>query len=299
MKHLFLLVLAAGTTALHHNVAAQRIIAGTTTGVRYVDITPDRVITVVRPAGNNISAQQRDSLDLDGDGRFDLRFAATTNTWSQSGRSGSGSEALLTPLHGDVEIAAASGGPIIIGFMPQSEIQSTLPQPGTASPPNIWANPALLYRNAALAHIETNPAGGMSYGYWNSGQDVYAGVRLRSAAGAAWAYGWVVLQVSNLTLQSISITIKGYAFERLILATQLPAARTWQAYPNPVEHTLRLRTEQPGQLRLLDAVGRVVHQQPLATGAEQTLDVARLPAGMYLLELTTPAGRTTQRLQKL
>ncbi|MCC2548003.1 T9SS type A sorting domain-containing protein [Hymenobacter sp. BT175] len=300
MIRLLLTVLAFSTGAFYQKTTAQSIIAGATAGVRHVDISPDRVVAVTRPAGPNTTVQQFDSLDLDSDGRFDLRLVAFSTTWSQAGRTGTSSEALLLPLHTDVEIAAASGGPVIIGFTPSSEIQSSLPPPtGSPSLPNIWANPSNLYRNAALAHIETNPAGGRSYGYWNSGQDIYAGVRLRSTAGAGWAYGWVGLQVSNLTLQSITLTIKGYAFEQLILATPQAAARTWQLYPNPAAEILRLRTERSGQLRLLDAAGRVVQQHILTAGGEQELSIATLPAGIYLLELTTAAGRTTQRLHKL
>ena len=67
-------------------------------------------------------------------------------------------------------------------------------------------------------------------------------------------------------------------------------------YPNPARTatTARLRDVPAGryQLCLLDALGRVLRQQPCAGGAEASaaLDVAALPVGTYLLRLSGTAA---------
>ena len=70
-------------------------------------------------------------------------------------------------------------------------------------------------------------------------------------------------------------------------------------YPNPSAGTLRLRglpaTDAPGRYRLLDLRGRVRGQGELAG---PSLDVKGLPAGSYLLEVTTAQGVRRQRFTR-
>ena len=66
-------------------------------------------------------------------------------------------------------------------------------------------------------------------------------------------------------------------------------------YPNPSDGTLRLDGEaRIGAYRILNSLG-----QPVLRGeAAETIDVRALPAGPYLLELTGPGGRRTQRFAR-
>ncbi|MBD2714916.1 T9SS type A sorting domain-containing protein [Microvirga sp. STR05] len=84
--------------------------------------------------------------------------------------------------------------------------------------------------------------------------------------------------------------------------TQLTASL--QAYPNPsasglftlaaVGHDNVLAT---ASLTVLDALGRVVLQQPAArTSGPRTLDLQAQPAGLYTLRLDTPDGFAVQKL---
>lgn len=77
---------------------------------------------------------------------------------------------------------------------------------------------------------------------------------------------------------------------------------TAAVFPNPTsgKFTVRLQqpTEQPVKLELLDMQGRVLHQETISGQAakEHAVQPGRLPAGLYLLRLTTATGRITQRL---
>jgi len=77
-----------------------------------------------------------------------------------------------------------------------------------------------------------------------------------------------------------------------------------QVYPTVTDATLSLRYNSPApqrlQVRLLDLAGRVVGSQPNYPAAAGDnllqLPVAALPAGIYLLQLDTPAGRLARRV---
>jgi hypothetical protein len=72
--------------------------------------------------------------------------------------------------------------------------------------------------------------------------------------------------------------------------------------PNPTTGRVAVQlvqaTAQAATLQVLDALGRTVYQQTLAAAAtqEQTLDLQALPAGVYLVRVTTAVGVATQRL---
>lgn len=63
--------------------------------------------------------------------------------------------------------------------------------------------------------------------------------------------------------------------------------------PNPAAHSLVVEGEE-GVLQLLDLDGREVLTRRLRGRA--TLDVSKLPRGVYLLRLTTPEGSATQKV---
>ncbi len=77
---------------------------------------------------------------------------------------------------------------------------------------------------------------------------------------------------------------------------------TLQVAPNPTRGpmSITLRQETPGQatVTLLDALGRyvaVLHDGPGTAGEHMfSLDTARLPTGVYIVRLTTPAGTVSR-----
>ena len=85
------------------------------------------------------------------------------------------------------------------------------------------------------------------------------------------------------------------------LATQagaLQAALT--LYPNPThdgQATLLVPAgTAAGQVQVLDALGRLVRQQPLAAGGRTTLQLADLPAGLYVIRVQAGSEQATRRL---
>jgi hypothetical protein len=69
-------------------------------------------------------------------------------------------------------------------------------------------------------------------------------------------------------------------------------------HPNPVADFARMSGGAPisGSVVLYDIGGRRVLRQTVDRAASVRLDVRALPAGIYLLELQTAEGRTTQKL---
>ena len=92
--------------------------------------------------------------------------------------------------------------------------------------------------------------------------------------------------------------------EDMIVSAPAPfLAGALSLYPNPASEEARLQLSgfSPGAAALWvhDAAGRAVHQQDIAlTGGFQELaiDVSRWPAGVYFLQLQSPAGQVSKRL---
>ncbi|WP_400191619.1 T9SS type A sorting domain-containing protein [Hymenobacter sp. B81] len=74
------------------------------------------------------------------------------------------------------------------------------------------------------------------------------------------------------------------------------AADAPQVFPNPSPGLVQVQGRYQ-QARVLDALGRLVWQQPAAQTNQATLDLQLLPAGLYLLQLSLPDGAvSTHRL---
>lgn len=272
-------------------VRAQYILAGQAVGATYVDLAPDRVLTATRTASNT-----SDSLDLDADGRFDLRFAAYTSTSTFP----SELETRVMPLHDNVAIYSASQAPLVVGFISNDSIQQRIAQPSLTLPPNVWSSRSTIYPygSSYLTHQGNNPAGLQSSGAWLGGQDRYLGIRLRSSAAAGWRYGWVRLQVTNYAIP-VTLVIKDYALGGTLLAQQPARVAGWQLYPVPTTGllTVQAATATTGLLTISDAQGRVHLRQAFA-GTSQQLDLAALAAGLYLIRLETSTGSFSQRIAR-
>jgi uncharacterized delta-60 repeat protein len=70
-------------------------------------------------------------------------------------------------------------------------------------------------------------------------------------------------------------------------------------WPVPARSLLHVQPDARARalrLELLDGLGRVVRAQPVVPGTEQVLDVAGLPAGIYLLRVHYAAGTVSQRV---
>jgi hypothetical protein len=86
------------------------------------------------------------------------------------------------------------------------------------------------------------------------------------------------------------------------LAAPAPAgASDWSAYPNPVLHALYLEAPpqgKPGSGRLVNAWGVEVGRAVLLPGQTSTLDLSRLPSGIYTLLVQQGEEWTTRKVVK-
>jgi hypothetical protein len=306
MKHILFSLLSAGLLGLHSTANSQSIVAGQTSGAAYTDINPDRVTTIAVATG-----QLSDSLDLNLDGTYDVRWTSRTVASSPpAGQSSWDALALIRPLHNNIEIACMyyanpSYMGFILGFNAATVIGSTLPQLGATVPANTsnWLGatnwPAA---KAAFAYRSRGAAGTAFYaspGDYQPNTDRYMGVRFRATTSSPWRYGWVRVAIQAVQ-NNVTITVKDYAFEQTILSNKKPTADAWQVYPIPVENivTLQSSTAGPKQATLLDAQGQVVLETYSTAPSPEQLDLSRLPAGIYLLRLTDEKGAVTKRINK-
>lgn len=84
-----------------------------------------------------------------------------------------------------------------------------------------------------------------------------------------------------------------------VVTASAPAAETvaFALYPNPAHGPVRVAGPAFARAAVLDAVGRVVWQQPTAQAGQPLLSLPTLPPGVYLVRLTLPNGHTVaQRL---
>ena len=68
-------------------------------------------------------------------------------------------------------------------------------------------------------------------------------------------------------------------------------------YPNPASTVLHLATAPEASYRILAPTGQVLLRGTAPTG-QADVAVAALPAGLYLVEVTTATGRQTQKFTK-
>nr|WP_262907985.1 T9SS type A sorting domain-containing protein [Hymenobacter sp. 15J16-1T3B] len=98
-----------------------------------------------------------------------------------------------------------------------------------------------------------------------------------------------------------SPTLLVYTLPAVALAANKAAANELAVYPQPATEAVTIRTAGlQGQLTLLDGLGRVMRELPLAAGqTEQQLPLQGLTAGVYVLRATDKHGRAlSTRLSK-
>jgi hypothetical protein len=283
------------TAQLTHSqqVCAQYILAGQTASTTYVDLLPDKAVSAQRSVLN----EAQDSLDLDADGRYDLRLNPVVSAASYP----SYAESRIMPMHDDVAIYSSSQSPYIIRFAGADTVQQRIQQPNPTIPPNVWGSRSTIYQYGSswLTLAGSNPAGSQLFGQWLDGQDGYLGVRLRNGPAGTWRYGWVRVQSPAVSTGSATIVIKDYALSSTALSQNTASSRGWHIYPIPTADWLTVKPPTPatGQLIVVDAVGRARLSAPLSTTGNQ-LDISSLAEGVYILQIKTATQTTTERIIK-
>lgn len=112
-----------------------------------------------------------------------------------------------------------------------------------------------------------------------------------SSPGTVYIYSTTGTLVQNYT---VGITPNSFYKAEGTLST-MPIDEKWavKMYPNPATNVFYLNTNEATEVKLYDTSGRVVKQ---ATYANSGVSVADLTAGIYIVEMTTNAGRSVQRL---
>jgi hypothetical protein len=112
---------------------------------------------------------------------------------------------------------------------------------------------------------------------------------------------YTVCVASNCSNGLVSTPVCATTFSTPLAARNAALTAQISLFPNPASRTATLTV--PATLRgpgasaqLLNALGQVMRQQPLAAAANTVLDLAGLPAGLYSLRLATPEGPVVKRL---
>ncbi len=88
-------------------------------------------------------------------------------------------------------------------------------------------------------------------------------------------------------------------FDMSVVTANEPTAPTVSVFPNPTSTSLTVSFGQlptsPTRLTLVNAMGQTVGQWSVST-ATSTLNVATLPAGAYILRITTDTGQQTHKV---
>ncbi len=106
---------------------------------------------------------------------------------------------------------------------------------------------------------------------------------LTSFGSASWSVGEA--SVESETAPG-GILTQGFqqSFETIIVHGTLPVASPLGVFPNPTSGLLWVEGTESGWLELWDLSGKIVLQTPVS-GYRTSLDLGKLPAGMYLLRV--------------
>ena len=258
--------------------------AGQGTGVSAGQVAGMRL---VRPASlsfycttMNTQCQQ---LDADGDGVIDfdlaLEYGAAIHTVARS----------LSPatwqVMQDSSNAVSSG----------REDATPLPWGALIGPlhsNSLWAPSAIL--------VYINSYSGRFYESGNWKLDTltrYVGIR--HWQGGAWHYGYLQTRRQVAAIRS-TIYVTAYAMPAAVAtATASPQLAEIGLYPNPTNDrlTISLPAATPASAELLDLTGRL-HKKVSLSGGPNLLNLVGLPAGIYLLQVSTAEGILIRRITK-
>jgi hypothetical protein len=125
----------------------------------------------------------------------------------------------------------------------------------------------------------------------------YSGSEATGTAGATYSISFKVTNsYSASSSSSLSIDSTSLSFE---------ANNGVVAYPNPATTLLNVEASDTGEgeatIKFYDLNGRVVltqEEKVSASGLKTVVDISNLRQGLYILEVITPKGRTSQRIIK-
>ncbi len=272
--------------------------------------TPVRLLA--QPDGRILLLGSSQSVRVQADGRYDPTFNPTV---LNSARNVLPEAAILQPdgritLCGQMPPDASNTRNGVVRLLPDGQRDVSLANilPGPAMRPR-----ALCYQPDGGLFVGgsfyDNSSSGGAIGLWKylpDGQPdpafqplpgvgaVYS--LLRTSTGQVLVGGYF-LQANSVTTQRFSLLALGNA--TALAATNPTVDAPLQVYPNPAHGQVYVRLEaarRPRQVRLLDAVGRVVlTQEPLTGATTLALSTAALSPGTYLLRVDYGIGNSVTR----
>jgi hypothetical protein len=289
MRYPYLLLLCLAQLVTQHLALGQGgIRAGQVSGNMYIV----RPTPPVRFTCNGCNA----AIDLNGDGVVDLDLLNMT---------AGGSPPCSYFIHGiDRKMTGlefAYQGPII-RMVAGDSISSTTQWQGQ---PIQWVGTGFTYLST-YSKCYGGPGGGgpgTFRDYW--GADTltrYIGMRWKTTPTAAYQYGWLRIKGTGELDNNRNYYAIAYAGQRVVLANRKVESLAVALYPNPVTDrlTVELPTAVPAHLELRDLAGRLIQQHTFPAAAKvHTLSLVDLPAGVYLVQVNTPAGSVVRRISKL
>ncbi|HET9502582.1 MAG TPA: T9SS type A sorting domain-containing protein [Hymenobacter sp.] len=145
----------------------------------------------------------------------------------------------------------------------------------------------------------------IGYGQASTGQFLNYGLDLNNQLPANTLFSNTLGAASSDPWRAVTLGTPGAPLLRAVMNQTSLATRGQQAisaafalYPNPAPASTAVLVEGPAfrQATLLDVLGRPVWQQPAAEAGQPTLRLpARLPGGVYLVQLALPDGSTATR----
>lgn len=145
----------------------------------------------------------------------------------------------------------------------------------------------------------------VGYGQASNGLFLNYGLDLNNQLPANTLFSNTLGSTNSDPWRAVTLSTPGAPLLRPAMAQTYLATRGQQTisaafalYPNPAPTSTAVLVEGPAfrQAALLDVLGRTVWQQPAAEAGQPTLRLpARLPGGVYLVQLALPDGNTATR----
>jgi hypothetical protein len=258
MKKTYLLLLPF----LFHlqNVSAQ-VLAGDATGLEYQAVNIDMLLTDPGMSVMNLY----DSLDVDGDNIADLEFAITLANVPDFG----GGISQVRSLNPSVEL--------LVDTFEYELIQLLQGEP--LEPDSAWTAEQTWDFASNFAGI----GGPVVRGEWLNNPTGYMAFRIVDPNPNNNRYGWITVFTEVDPTTSVELQITEWAVQPVLnRLSDIKTPEELALFPNPTQGIIYLGPTELSDLQLFTSDGRLIRQFETSTSGH--LDIADLPAGLYILK---------------
>jgi photosystem II stability/assembly factor-like uncharacterized protein len=126
------------------------------------------------------------------------------------------------------------------------------------------------------------------------------GTEVRNNAGIYFDFNPVI--ITNTTLTTLGeVPVEPGLVDTINVITSARTTRTSQlrAYPSPTRDQISVDAPAPGQMIIMSLQGQIVAERKISTLGTETINVKDIPAGTYLIQLTTEKAVYVSRIVKL